>query len=451
MARASKVQVRNKLLKSIIGSTDRSRIVGVGVDPGKDFHQIVLFDFTGKMLGRSFTINSLLSGYEKLKKRIHSTCRRIKAQKVIFGIEHVHTCIENLARYLHEDFGDVFFINPYSTSTNRTQKMLFGIKTDEVDAASIGDLLMRGECYPYNLREGIYLELQEKVYWLEKKLSMSAKIKNQVMTHVRIVYPGLDSKHEGNVPLYTYTFMTQTSRLIFDLLRSPQEFAAMEPKEFMGLTRGHIYEMKIDKSRTIVNYFKKLLPPHERIFPIYQELIQRDIAFLAHLEKDIRETQERVVHLAKQTPARVLFGQVKGLSDNLIASYIACVGNVRRFKKAKQIYSFAGLSPKLLTSGSNISKEKGIKRAGNKYLRTILFRMAVFVATHSPYFREYYRRIRKKKSGRESFVAVANKLNRVLFAMMKRQEPFNPPAAGSPGTCVGEKPVRVKGNARVSK
>ena len=427
----SKIQIRNKLIQKLISEIDKKRILGVSIDPGKEFHQALLFDFNGKILGKSFAFNSFLSGYEKLKKRIDKASKKIKAKKILIGIEKVYTCSENISRHLMDDYENVYFINPSSTAANRTQKLLFGLKTDAIDAASIGDLLIRGECHSYNLPEGLYLELQKKTYWREKKLNLQAKLKNQIIGHMDMIYPGLTSHYEGNRPLFHTAFQSDISRLLLKLLLLPSEIASMQPQTLSKLCLENGFTVKIQKATTIVNYFKKMLLPPDRILPVYREILKRDVDLLRHLEKDIEEIEKSMIELAKKTPARILFNQIKGLSDTLIASYVGCLGDViKKYKSAKHIYSSAGLSPKLEQSGSNPPKKRGIKRAGSRMLRSILFRAAVFVSKHDSYFKNYFEKIRKNKSGMESYIIISNKLNKIMFAIMKNQTPYSPLPVG---------------------
>jgi transposase len=371
------------------------------------------------------------SGYDKLQDRITSASRKIRARRVIIGIEIVHIYAENVSRQLKEDYKNVFFINPLATASNRDQKLLLGLKTDAIDAASIADLLIRGECYAYNLREGLYLELKEKTYWREKKIKMVVKLKNQIIADMDRIYPGLNSKFEENSPLFASTLRGDISKLLRDLCVSPHELSALAPQELADICAKRDYRIKIKKSRSIVNYFGKMLLLPKNVVSVYLKLFKRDVGLLRCVEEQIEEVEKRMVDLVQKTPGSILFNQIKGLSDIMIASYVGCIGNINNYKSAKQIYSMAGLTPKVSQSGSGLETRLGIKKRGNKFLRTILYKMAMRVSLHEPYFRDYYYHVKENKSRNESLIAVGNKLNKTMFAMMEKQESFKPPAAGN--------------------
>ena len=68
----------------------------------------------------------------------------------------------------------------------------------------------------------------------------------------------------------------------------------------------------------------------------------------------------------------------------------------------------------------------GIKRAGNKLLRCMLFRIASQVIVNEPFYNSYYKRLRdeKGKSWKEGVIIVCKKLNKVFYALMRDQVPY---------------------------
>lgn len=93
------------------------------------------------------------------------------------------------------------------------EDMLVGLKTDDIDLGAIGDLLMRGKGYEYNLEEaGVYLSLKEETFWKEKKLKMQTRLKNQIKARLNKIYPGLMSKYKDNKPLFSDLWNSSSSK-----------------------------------------------------------------------------------------------------------------------------------------------------------------------------------------------------------------------------------------------
>lgn len=421
-----KIQIKNPSLQKLTKGINKKQILGVALDIGKEFHKAILFDFNAKIFSKPFPVNSLKSGYETLQKRIASAQKKMKAKKIIVGVETLGAYGENISRHLKNDYVNVYFINPFATASNRNQKLLLGLKTDDIDAACIGDLLIRGECFPYNLRDKKYLELKEKTYWRERKLGIVTMLKNQITTRMEKISPGLTSAFAENKPLFTRPFGSQIPKILMDLAMLPQDIINLTPEGLSKLCLGLGHNVGKKRAVRIIQYFEKLLIPGKNNAAINLEILKIDIRILKYLEKEMKNVENSMIELVKQTPGKILLNQIKGLSDIMVAIYIGCIGDIDNYNNANKIYSMAGLTPKIKQSGSNIGIGLGIKRSGNKFLRTILYKMAKMAIWQEPFFKNYYYKIRERKTWKESIIATANKLNRIMFAMMKRQQPFKP-------------------------
>ena len=172
---------KKERFKRKIKGIEKEKILGISIDISKDYHKALIFDFEGRILDGPFEFDVFKDGYENFKQRVGKAIEEREAKKIFFGLEPTGPYHENLARHLKEDFKEVEFINPSATYANRAQDMLVGLKTDDIDLGAIGDLLMRGKGYEYNLEEaGVYLNLKEETFWREKKLKMQTRLKNQI-------------------------------------------------------------------------------------------------------------------------------------------------------------------------------------------------------------------------------------------------------------------------------
>jgi len=194
---------------------------------------------------------------------------------------------------------------------------------------------------------------------------------------------------------------------------------------FFGERNSRISKEKAVRTK---KYFNNLLIDEPTISRDV-ELLRKDMRLVKFLSKEISEIEEEMICLVKQTPARYVTGEISGLNDLALASYMGCIGDISSYKNAGKIFSKAGLCPKIRQSGNAQGKNLGIKKAGNKLLRTRLFKMSVAVKSHEPYFKDYYDHLIKnrKKPWLKAVIAVSRKLNNVMFAMMKNKTSFEPP------------------------
>jgi len=272
-----------------IKGIEKEKILGISIDISKDYHKALIFDFEGRILDSPFEFDVFEDGYEDFKKRIGKAVEEREAQKVFFALEPTGPYHENLARHLKEDFKEVEFINPSATYANRAQDMLVGLKTDDIDLGVIGDLLMRGKGYEYNLEEaGTYLNLREETFWREKKLKMQTCLKNQIKARLNKIYPGLMSKYNDNQPLFSDLWTFPAARGLIKSRLTAAQINSMNPEELIENFKRKGYPLTLRCARKIAQYTK-------RILEIEMDLLNRDLCLLETLEKELSLVEERML------------------------------------------------------------------------------------------------------------------------------------------------------------
>ena len=423
---------KEERFKRKIKGIEKKKILGISIDISKDYHKTLIFDFEGRVVDGPFEFDVFKDGYENFKQRVEKAIEKKGAKKIFFGLEPTGPYHENLARHLKEHFKEVEFINPSATYANRAQDMLVGLKTDDIDLGAIGDLLMRGKGYQYNLEgAGIYLNLKEETFWREKKLKMQTRLKNQIKARLNKIYPGLMSKYKANEPLFSDLSRSRVARGLIRSRLTPAQIQTMKAEELIGEFERIGYALTRKWAEKIGAYTKRILAPHDKIVEIDLDLVNRDLNLLEALETEMSIVEQRMIEEVKETDSSFLLGKIKGLSDVMIASFVGAAGRIENYKLGKQIFSKSGLSSKVNQSGRRNIKGLGIRRVGSKILRSILFKMADSVKKHNPYFALYYSYLTEEKGKfwKKAHIAVSNKMVRVMFAMLRDRADFNPPTA----------------------
>ena len=423
---------KEERFKRKIKGIKKEEILGISIDISKDYHKALIFDFEGRILDGPFEFDVFKDGYEDFKQRVGEAAEEREVKKVFFGLEPTGPYHENLARHLKEDFKEVEFVNPSTTYANRAQDMLVGLKTDDIDLGAIGDLLIRGKSYEYNLEEaGVYLNLKEETFWREKKLKMQTRLKNQIKARLNKIYPGMMSKYDDNKPLFSDLWKSQVARGLIKSRLTPAQIKTMNTEELIREFKKRGYSLTPGWVEKIAQYTKRMLLPKDEILEIEMDLLNRDLYLLETLERELSTVEERMVEEVKRTDSSFLLGKIKGLSDVMIASFAGAVGRIGNYRLGKQIFSKSGLSSKVNQSGKRNIKGLSIRRVGSKILRCILFKMGDAVKKHNPYFALYYSYLTEEKGKlwKKAHIAVSNKLVRVMFAMLRDRANFNPPTA----------------------
>jgi Transposase and inactivated derivatives len=153
----------------------------------------------------------------------------------------------------------------------------------------------------------------------------------------------------------------------------------------------------------------------------YDELIRK-------IEKSIKELEKEIKELSKKNfqEEYKLLKSIPDVSDRVIGVVIAMFGGFKRFKSVKEAASYAGLNPSPYESGTSVKKSGSIKKMGNPYARKILYMAALSAIRFNKYCRELYERlVSKGKAKKLALVAVAHKLLRQAYGVLKNRRPFD--------------------------
>jgi transposase len=106
---------------------------------------------------------------------------------------------------------------------------------------------------------------------------------------------------------------------------------------------------------------------------------------------------------------------IPGVGPAIVATLIAEIGDIHRFSEFDKLVAYVGVHPAEKSSG-----EKGkspetswrMSKAGNAYLRTALYRMAIVGLQHNPIIRAHY--ARKRAQGKSKMNAVGHCMKKAL-------------------------------------
>lgn len=148
---------------------------------------------------------------------------------------------------------------------------------------------------------------------------------------------------------------------------------------------------------------------------------------LAGLDKNINKLKKEQERLASEqfTHVKQLAESVKGVGPRTACALIGYAGDLRGFSSHKQLAAFMGLNPVVRESGTWKGRST-ISKQGHARLRTLFFMGAQSARLHNRACRALYERIRAKgKAKKVALIAVANKLVKQVFAVIKNQTMFD--------------------------
>lgn len=403
------------------------QILCVSLDIHKYFHVVMFHNALGEIVTMPFEIDIFQSGFDRLCRAINEAMVRTKAQVVLVGMEPTGHYFENLARHLHQRPQPVTLINSFAVSRNREQQMMRREKDDEIDVAAIGDLLRRGEGTPFQPISGIYLEMQHLSRVRLSRVKMRTSLKNQIIGHLDRIFPGLVIKGKVARERYEPLFVTDfwSCRTLQHLIRvrpDPRQLATMAPQDLRHAFHAQGFALGAKTAARIITYAQKVLLPDPEVITIRCEILARDLALLAEVERHIAELEDRLHALLQQTPYWV-WTKVRGLSLTQVASLAAAIGDPSHYTYAAQVFRRSGLVSGRNDSGTRRHKGKGkrVVKTGDVYLRRALMTAIMSLIRHQPVLQDYFNELHRTKHTGVARVATARRATGILWAMQRDQ------------------------------
>ena len=132
----------------------------------------------------------------------------------------------------------------------------------------------------------------------------------------------------------------------------------------------------------------------------------------------IRIQEKRMKTCAQADPRVEWLSSIPGIGSYSALVLLAEIGPIERFRSKRQLYSYAGLTPRLRQSAER-KRSGGITRAGSPRRRWILVEAATVAARYSPAAQRYYQPLAERKHRNVARVALARKLLGAVWALLR--------------------------------
>jgi transposase len=120
-----------------------------------------------------------------------------------------------------------------------------------------------------------------------------------------------------------------------------------------------------------------------------------------------------------------LIKSIPGIGQKCCNAILSHFNGFENFQSARAAACYVGLTPTEYTSGTSVHKKSRISKCGSAYVRNKLYMAALNASRYNKQCKELYERLCKRlKSKRQALVAVAHKLLRQAFAVVKYKSPY---------------------------
>ena len=157
--------------------------------------------------------------------------------------------------------------------------------------------------------------------------------------------------------------------------------------------------------------------------PTHRQILDRYLSLLDALQADIRVTTAAVGRQARQDHQAKLLMTIPGIGPLSALLFLAEVGEVRRFPTARQLVSYAGLAPRVRSSGGKTHLGH-ITKEGSVWLRWVFTEAATSVIAQPGPLSTFYQEVRQRHGSQTAAIALARKLLTIAYAVVKKGVPY---------------------------
>jgi len=313
-------------------------------------------------------------------------------------------------------------------------------ETDELVEAKrlpndIGSVCRRLEPYRSSLT-GIAVESTFNWYWLVDGLEESGHTVHLVNTLAAQQYQGLkytDDKTDarwlahmlrlGILP--TGWIYPKKKRAVRDLLRRRSQLVRQRTASRLGLR--NVLERTTCR-RLSANALKRITTEDlsDWIDDSNVRLsMEASLAVIDTLSQQIERIEQTVVEHAVLDDSYRLLTSIKGIGPTLASTIQYETGDISRFPAVGNYVSYCRLVKAEKSSNQRL-KGHGLRKNGNRYLSWAFHEAAHFAVRFQPGARRWYERKRSKTCALVAIRALAHKLARAAYFMMRDQVPYQP-------------------------
>jgi transposase len=153
------------------------------------------------------------------------------------------------------------------------------------------------------------------------------------------------------------------------------------------------------------------------------QIITELLTIISELNPRIEFYHDRIKERVEERPDYKILSTVHGFGVIHSATIIARIAEISRFPTIEGFTRYSGLSVNTRASADKITYGH-LNRQSDKYLRTTFVEAAYLVIRHDPGLRAFYEYLRAQKGHGCAICAVARKLARSVYWMLKNNTPY---------------------------
>lgn len=390
-------------------------MICVGIDTASDKHDVCIMNQKGEIFKRIFTIHNNKTEYKKLFNEIESAKKFRNDSKVCIGIESTGVYSETLVHYLSKiEAYEIIYINPILTNMFQHSEIIHYAKTDKIDAKGICTFLSdkRKRLYTYTPPSYTILEMRSlgrEINHLNKQIN---KTVNRLTGMLHVVFPEFFQ--------------------VFDKVKGSTclEYLRLYPTPDMIVRKHSLYDVykkldgrgrKIENLNNLIQFAKETIGHSTKSDAIAISFLASQLQLYYSQKEALVDRMDILV-----TENAMNLTQIPGIGAITACTIMGEIGDISNFRRADSLVAYAGINPMVYQSGKYEAKGLSMSKKGSSYLRNAIILVSRLIIQYDEKFKTYYEK--KRAEGKSYNVAighVSNKLTRVIYHILKYNEPYD--------------------------
>jgi len=386
--------------KTLIVAIDISKTTDVGYcrcPSGKDI--------------KPFEFRNNVDGFKTLWDRICWMKMSHHLEEVVVGFESTGAYGEPLVHYLRQKPVKLVQVNPMHTKRIKELQGNSPGKTDRKDPRVIADIIALGHALSVVVPEGAAAELRRLTLARERSLGRRTALYNQLQDLVSLLFPE-----------FLQVIKDVKSKTAHYLLRhypTPQDImkcgVAPLSSILKRVSRG---KLGSTQAQALYEAAAESVGLREGTQGIVLE-IEEILSCLEACNRFIDKLEAEMLPHLEQIPYHDSLLSVKGIGVITVAGLVGEVGDFRHFRTLREVMKLAGLDLFEISSG-NHTGNRHISKRGRPLLRKLLYFAAINTVRKGGVMHiSYQRYLERGMPKMKALIAIARKLLRVLFALVR--------------------------------
>lgn len=394
----------------------------VGVDIGSEKNYARAFKGNGiEIIRKAFFFPNTLEGFKSFEEMVTKLTVPLAEKKIVVGVEPTGHYWFNFADYCMDKTMTVVTVAPQHVKHSKEMDDNTQRKDDRKDPRVIAKLVIEGRyCIPYRPK-GVYAELRAAYNRRCEIVEAETRAKNRIRRWFDLYFPEYRTVY-GSVAAITGMTILKQAPL-------PQDIVSLGMGGILQIWRANkLRAAGLKRAKTLFEAAQRSICPPDAGRAVRMQLWQL-LEEYEYIKKQLNEANIMIGIVTADIPEVNELMKIPGIGLITAAGMISEIGDIRRFDDPRQIQKLAGLAIVVNESGKHKGQSE-ISRRGRNRLRKILFQAALVLVRSNKEFKSIhdYFTTREKNplKKKQSLMAVAAKLIRVCFGMVKNGTPYDP-------------------------